>query len=253
MTLLNFAKLILGVPRKVNRIGLCQSIINPQRGYHTSPILRSSFFNLGGLSTSRESRYLAKEKGIPRTEFSPHLELIRSSEVDTQQAPGSVRTSNPSPKGQKQPNISGTPFPPNGFVTISQVSYQEMQDRINSLERRVVQSEAASLQLEHLSQKRNREGMTLGGLCIVLSLAFVYAEDLKERLTPSSLMRASEDGEKNILAVEQSVKQSLPISSEVIWQHNVDEVLLQAPSELVQVANPKQRAYSGLFWAADED
>ena len=39
-------------------------------------------FNLSGLSTSREAGFLSKERGIPRTEFAPHLELIRLSEVE---------------------------------------------------------------------------------------------------------------------------------------------------------------------------
>ena len=54
------------------------------RHLHTTPRLLSSgsLFNLSGLSTSRESRFLSKERGIPRTEFSPHLELIRLSEVE---------------------------------------------------------------------------------------------------------------------------------------------------------------------------
>ena len=38
--------------------------------------------NLQGLATSRESQFLSKERKIPRTEFSPQLQLIRSSEVD---------------------------------------------------------------------------------------------------------------------------------------------------------------------------
>lgn len=66
--------------------------------FHTSSSRSSALFNLGGLSTSRESQYLSKERGIPRTEFSPHLELIRSSEVDTQRAPGSNKASHPAPK-----------------------------------------------------------------------------------------------------------------------------------------------------------
>ncbi|KAL8928740.1 MAG: hypothetical protein Q9208_001518 [Pyrenodesmia sp. 3 TL-2023] len=60
----------------------------PHHHLHTSQCLKSPLFNLAGLSVSRESQYLSKERGIPRTEFHPHLELIRSSEVDTQQAPG---------------------------------------------------------------------------------------------------------------------------------------------------------------------
>lgn len=38
--------------------------------------------NLSAFSGSKEAQYLSKERRIPRTEFAPHLELIRSSEVD---------------------------------------------------------------------------------------------------------------------------------------------------------------------------
>ena len=54
------------------------------RHLHTTSRLYSSgsLFNLSGLSHSRESGFLSKERGIPRTEFAPHLELIRLSEVE---------------------------------------------------------------------------------------------------------------------------------------------------------------------------
>ena len=53
-----------------------------QRTFHSTPPLAGSpLLNLSGLSTSRESQYFSKERGIPRTRFSPHLELIESSEV----------------------------------------------------------------------------------------------------------------------------------------------------------------------------
>jgi len=71
----------------------------PRHGFHTSlPRPNNSLFNLGGLSTSRESRYLARERRMPRTEFSPHLELIRSSEVDPHGGPGSRKASTTSTK-----------------------------------------------------------------------------------------------------------------------------------------------------------
>ncbi|CAN8105546.1 unnamed protein product [Discula destructiva] len=47
----------------------------------TSPAY-SALFNLPGLANSRESQYLSKETGIPRTEYSSNIHLIRSSEVD---------------------------------------------------------------------------------------------------------------------------------------------------------------------------
>ena len=54
------------------------------RQLHTTSRLYSSgsLFNISGLSHSRESGFLSKERGIPRTEFAPHLELIRLSEVE---------------------------------------------------------------------------------------------------------------------------------------------------------------------------
>lgn len=54
----------------------------PSRHFHTTSSLAGSpFFDLTRLSASRESQHLSKEKGIPRTEFAPHLELLKSSEV----------------------------------------------------------------------------------------------------------------------------------------------------------------------------
>ncbi|KAL8844648.1 MAG: hypothetical protein Q9176_001160 [Flavoplaca citrina] len=54
----------------------------PRRTFHNTPSLAASpFFDLTRLSASRESQHLSKEKGRPRTEFAPHLELIKESEV----------------------------------------------------------------------------------------------------------------------------------------------------------------------------
>ncbi|KAL8672243.1 MAG: hypothetical protein Q9168_003290 [Polycauliona sp. 1 TL-2023] len=54
----------------------------PRRPFHTTSTLAgNSFFDLTRLSASRESQHLSKEKGRPRTDFAPHLDLIKSSEV----------------------------------------------------------------------------------------------------------------------------------------------------------------------------
>lgn len=52
------------------------------RTFTTTTPLCSILFNLGGLASSRESQYLSREHGIPRTEYSSNIHLIRSSEVD---------------------------------------------------------------------------------------------------------------------------------------------------------------------------
>ncbi|KAI4255380.1 MAG: hypothetical protein L6R42_006767, partial [Xanthoria sp. 1 TBL-2021] len=54
----------------------------PSRHFNTTSSLAGSpFFDLTRLSASRESQHLSKEKGRPRTELAPHLELLKSSEV----------------------------------------------------------------------------------------------------------------------------------------------------------------------------
>lgn len=75
-----------GLPRARNSCGRLRfSTSSPARG-------GGPLFNLGGLGASREAQYLSKERGIPRTEYSANIHLIRSSEVDPfAPAPGSTR------------------------------------------------------------------------------------------------------------------------------------------------------------------
>ncbi|KAI4223307.1 MAG: hypothetical protein L6R36_005511 [Xanthoria steineri] len=70
-------------PTTLRRLIHPQTFHRPRsRSFHKAPNLPgSAFFDLGRLSVSRESQHLSKEKGRPRTEFAPHLELINSSEV----------------------------------------------------------------------------------------------------------------------------------------------------------------------------
>ena len=74
------------------------------RHLHTTSRLYSSgsLFNLSGLSHSRESGFLSKERGIPRTEFAPHLELIRLSEVE----PFAEKKKLPTDSSQPSPTLS---------------------------------------------------------------------------------------------------------------------------------------------------
>lgn len=71
------------------------------RAFSTTPPSLSSLFNLNGLANSRESQYLSKERGIPRTEYSSNIHLIRSSEVDPfPNAPGASKHAVSAPEGQ---------------------------------------------------------------------------------------------------------------------------------------------------------
>lgn len=75
--------------------------LSPRTFATTTPSL-SALFNLNGLAHSRESQYLSKERGIPRTEYSSNIHLIRSSEVDPfPNAPGASKHANPSTEGRR--------------------------------------------------------------------------------------------------------------------------------------------------------
>lgn len=71
------------------------------RAFSTTPPSLSALFNLNGLAHSRESQYLSKERGIPRTEYSSNIHLIRSSEVDPfPNAPGASKHAISAPEGR---------------------------------------------------------------------------------------------------------------------------------------------------------
>lgn len=84
------------------------------RPFSTTPPSRSVLFNLGGLAASREGQYLSKETGIPRTEYSSNIHLIRSSEVDPfAPAPGATKqavrlAAAQSTVNQKQPSSASS-------------------------------------------------------------------------------------------------------------------------------------------------
>lgn len=74
----------------------------PPRTFSTTTPSLSALFNLNGLAHSRESQYLSKERGIPRTEYSSNIHLIRSSEVDPfPNAPGASKHANPAQESRR--------------------------------------------------------------------------------------------------------------------------------------------------------
>lgn len=79
------------------------------RTFSTTTAARSVLFNLNGLAHSRESQYLSKERGLPRTEYSSNIHLIRSSEVDVlgPSVPGSS-IKQQLPQQQQPPQPSST-------------------------------------------------------------------------------------------------------------------------------------------------
>ncbi|KAI4116371.1 MAG: hypothetical protein LQ338_007726 [Usnochroma carphineum] len=220
-----------------------------RRGFHTSNRLSSSLFNLGGLSTSRESQYLAKERGIPRTEFSPHLELIRSSEVDTQRAPGSSKA--PMRTAVPKTTISGSSAS-SGLITIPDVVYSDFKSRIKKLEEQLAQSEKASRQLLTQYQKRMKEGMILGGVCLLLALAVLYAEETQKLKTLA--LQAWRTGRQEQAPAQESLEiQTRLLGSESAEKLNTmqDTPAFHRTSEC-DAESKQPWTFSRLFWAAKD-
>ena len=123
----------------------------------------NSLLNLSGLSVSRESRFLSKERGIPRTEFSPHLELIRSSEVEPFTG-----------KGAPQAATSDTPLV-QGNESGDSVSY--LMKELENARRDCERSEAALRGLRDRYRKREREAAALAVVTAALTLGLVFSRE----------------------------------------------------------------------------
>ncbi|KAL8833891.1 MAG: hypothetical protein Q9170_004038 [Blastenia crenularia] len=246
----------LGVRYRI-RSPLTQSS-QSHRAITTSSSLSSALFNLGGLSTSRESQYLAKEQGRPRTEYSPHLELIRSSEVDTQQSAGSSRVANLNAKELRAARGNVVISSTDGLVTLPQAMYLDLKNEVRGLEKRLGVEELRVKQLEALCQKRSREGMTLGVVCLLLVLGMVYRDELRcfyeSHLAAWGSVPEKDDlGYAGPLLLDESKTHSLPRVSENNRDADGVSGLIEdttAPRPVVEHTRPWK--FSRLFWAGDE-
>ena len=157
--------------------GHTSALVGPSftRGFHnTIPCAGSSILNLSGLSTSRESRFLAKERGIPRTEFSPHLELIRSSEVEPFTGRGA------SSAAQSSSTLS--PGHTSGVDSPLSVAYL-----IKELDAtRVLQAKTANAlqDLQTRYKSRERDAVNLSFVTVLLIVGIANASALKEMAEP---------------------------------------------------------------------
>ena len=145
------------------------------RSFHSTPLRAGgSFLNLSGLSVSRESRFLSKERGIPRTEFSPHLELIRSSEVD----PFTGRDASSSLSQLANSKLPSDPTDQN-LLSLGYLMKELETARIVN-----TKSEAAFRELHAKFLKREKEAALLAVLTAVLTLSILFSEELGYLLGP---------------------------------------------------------------------
>ena len=218
----------------------------PCRNLRTSTCLRDSFFNLGGLSISRESQFLSKERGLPRVDFSPHLELIRSSEVDTQRIPSFNEVPNPARKPfQSQQEQVGS----RGLVSITEASLKDVTNKIKILEMRLKSAEMTSKQLFDSYTRRTKESNVLACVCFILTLGFIYVEEVRKLYT-SILQVWTGNGPATSPADGKATKSSALQTPPKILQDTVTNSSEHgAESDQIGILTWLGKT-SGLFWAA---
>ena len=192
-----------------------------------------SLFNLGGLSTSRECQYFSKERGVPRTEFSPFLELIRSSEVDTQDSPGS------------RPHILSESERKEALLYRLQEQMKVQLDR-NAEDRRIARAHLRKMTAMY--DQRSRDASILVVVTALLSFGLVFAEDLhsiKNQLLGSWFM--------NEIKWIPSVTAMKGLGHNLGYQRKASDNDASSDPEKANSVVEKQppvSTFSGLFWAS---
>lgn len=157
------------------------------RSFHSNrPLLAGSpLLNLSGLSTSREAQHLSKEYRIPRTEFSPYLELIRSSEVLP-----FARTASPSGQdnGDQAPTSTGALQRLRGSRDHGRDSINASAKTVTATMKHLIDELAATRSnLQSMSvekalldsevRRNNRDCLILSFLTMVLALALLFPDE----------------------------------------------------------------------------
>ena len=199
-----------------------------------------SILNLGGLSVSRESRFLSKERGIPRTEFSPHLELIRSSEVDPFMGEDKPTGS---PQAAAYPSL--TLHIKEGLQGVSYLSKE-----LQSAKEDRAKVEAALRDLQFKYKSREKEAALLALVTPVLIVGLLFSQKLGDFLDPAlqqfrTVQRESSSAWHNIFSRLYSSLPGIQPPKRAGMKDAEDNAIRIA----VHVPRP-QFAWSQLFWAS---
>lgn len=227
------SRLITAIPTLEHAHPLPPFPAPPHHAFHTSRTLSSALFNLGGLSTSRENQFLSKEKGRPRTEFSPHLELIRSSEVDTQRRPSAGEMD--SVAGDRESTSLRTEKPnkvvANVVVAMSKTTHGNLLAEIATLKEKVKGTE----------RDLNRRDWVISALiCCSTVLGFYYAGYIKG----SSFVGGNEQGTQQ--QPEQEKQQAGEEPGRWILPQDLEHT---GQLQVNSASRSWRRTLSKLFWA----
>lgn len=240
--------------------------LSPRTFTTTTPSL-SALFNLNGLAHSRESQYLSKESGIPRTEYSSNIHLIRSSEVDPfPNAPGASKHAKPASEGrrfsQKRTGHSATIIATDRhnettIRDVHSVRYptHKMIEELK-LQVRAVMDENAQLRAALLRRRdRDNAGTAASGSLVreisrvLFFLAGSYA--LVSYLWPMAVSKyASKEADEGVADLPAAVATQMEFKTEEVAPVNPSESVT-APQIKLHEPQPNQRGWNPIsfLWA----
>ena len=212
------------------------------RSFHSTPLRAGgSFLNLSGLSVSRESRFLSKERGIPRTEFSPHLELIRSSEVD----PFTGRDASSSLSQLANSKLPSDPTDQN-LLSLGYLMKELETARIVN-----TKSEAAFRELHAKFLRREKEAALLAILTAVLTLSILFSQEMDLLFEP--VVRWRQIVIDDITRMYTSTMTNYNNSSKIEERRSIETADFEHDISIVPplVATPRTR-WSRMLWATPD-
>ena len=220
---------------RLKQIALCRSFRSTARQGS------NSILNLSGLSISRESRFLSKERGIPRTEFSPHLELIRSSEVNPFTGKGS-------PVGSPSPaTYSSSKLRDDGNALMVSYLTKELENARTARST----SEAALRDLYARYKSREKEASVLAVITTALTLGLLFSSELGDIFEPILRQYQTVRGELFSIWNRTSPKLFVQTSSEPCRDIRNEALEEQITSAKAPVLGPYS-GWSKLFWASPD-
>jgi len=246
----------------------------------------SPLFNLTGLANSRETQHFSRERRIPRTEFSPQLQLLRASEVDPfAPAPGASAgaLARAKARSQSQTTLNDAATGQKMFVvgTMEAVQAEAEVRRLQETQLQVLGEKISKLELRLLENKRENERgfffliiLGVGGY-LVLEYKDEVLEKLKQDLDTLGLGKAigtsrvkqSPKGavvdsasmlpllDAKLEAAESNAVELSPTSAQTATQKPLEEMAPHVP-KVVQVKSATSdrlvTLLSSLFWASPQ-
>ena len=228
--------------------------------FSSSHAVRSgAFFNLGGLCASREAQYLSRERGIPRTEYSANIHLIRSSEVDPfAPAPGSTRTAaaraaaraQAEAHSQRASGASSAKFVADHAAHVGPVGLAGLAAQLQAVRDELAETKRALRGVQ--TKGENSETSMASHLlstAIILTVIYFIGKDVSKRVTgpprPADGLIQAQSVTDQVDEAKAQRQRDAPFEEQVLAESGLTTFGNQPGTP----ESPSRSVLSGLFWA----